>query len=79
VAGVEPHARVALLLGKVEMALEHADTVELAGHVGGLGLDLLHAHTIGPARQPGFERPCVAAERMPLRLRLVSLNKEAPW
>src|SRR5206468_7075863 len=40
-------AGVAFLLGIVEMAVEAADALEAPGHILGLGLDFLHAHTIG--------------------------------
>ena len=45
-AGVEAHARVALLLGMMEMPGERADAVEGVAHVLRLALQLLHPHTI---------------------------------
>ena len=53
---VEAHARVALLLGEVEVALHAGDLVEAALDRVGLAFDLLHAHTIGAhAFGPGLE------------------------
>src|ERR1019366_3846137 len=55
-AAVEADPRVALLLGEVEMPLHSGDRVEASLDRLGLGLDLLHAHTIGAdALRPGPE------------------------
>jgi hypothetical protein len=75
VAGVQAHAGVALFLSVLKVAVQASQDLELAHHIGGLGFDFLHANTIGFGFfKPGF-KPLVVAERMPLRLRLVSLNK----
>jgi hypothetical protein len=62
----------------MEVAFQAGQGVELAVHVGGLGLHFLHANTIRAGWRPSLPRPLLAAERMPLRLRLVSLNKDFP-
>jgi hypothetical protein len=48
VARVDAHARIAFFLRKVKKALQPGKLLEAALHVGGLGLDLLHTHTIRP-------------------------------
>ena len=79
VPGVNRHARIALLLGEVEVALEAGQLLEAA-----LRRPRAWALTSCTQIQSGLvsatqaSTPLVAAERMPLRLRLVSLNKEFP-
>jgi orotate phosphoribosyltransferase len=51
-----------------------ATRLEAAGHVVGLGLDLLHAHTIGARLSAHSTKPLSAAERMPFRLSVTSRN-----
>ena len=45
-AAVDADPRVALLLGEVEVAFHARHVLELAGDIGRLGLDFLHANTI---------------------------------
>ena len=55
-ARVDTHARIALFLGQVEVALEPGQVLKFLGQVGRLGLDLLHANTIEAGlRKPGFQ------------------------
>ncbi|MPN39035.1 hypothetical protein SDC9_186561 [bioreactor metagenome] len=51
-ASVDAHARVAFLLGKVEITLHAGQHLEAPGHIRSLGLDFLDANTI---RRSGFD------------------------
>ena len=55
-AGVHRHARIALLLRKMEIAGQARQGIEFAFDVRGLRLDFLHTNTIGALFcEPGFE------------------------
>jgi hypothetical protein len=56
-ARIQAHTRVALLLRKLEVAVKFTQLVEAPGHVAGLGLDLLHPHTIGARVCGPFHEP----------------------
>lgn len=58
------------------MALQARHFLEPALDVGGLGLDLLQANTIRLGFASHSSTPLLAAERMPFKLRLVSLKKD---
>jgi hypothetical protein len=62
----------------VKVALQARQLLERPAHIGCLGLDFLHTNTIRRGFAIQASTPLVAAERMPLRLRLVNLNKEFP-
>src|SRR6185312_7009442 len=56
VPGVNRHTRITLFFGQLEMPLEARQFFEASRQVRGLGLDLLHANTIGAmAGQPAFD------------------------
>jgi hypothetical protein len=65
---VQAHAGVALLLGEVEVAVHAGHASKRPATSLGLGLDLLHAHTIGARFAAHSTKPLSAAERMPFRL-----------
>ena len=55
-AGVDAHAGVALFFGQMEVALQARDLFKFVGQVRRLGLDLLHANTIGSGLgKPGLQ------------------------
>ena len=79
VAGVHRSARVALLLREMKMPLQAGDLFEAALTSSAWALTSCTQIQSGRCADSHFSSPLVVAERMPLRLRLVSLNKDVPW